>query len=60
MMPINVFASERRAANLLQQIRWRDGVYCPLCRAESVGTVTTFASVYRNFYRIYGNPEIAR
>ncbi|SEP18882.1 Transposase zinc-ribbon domain-containing protein, partial [Halorientalis persicus] len=36
MMPINVFVSERRAANLLAQIRWRDGVYCPRCRAESV------------------------
>ncbi len=35
MMPINVFVSERRAANLLAQIRWRDGVYCPRCRAES-------------------------
>jgi transposase len=36
MMPIKTFVSERRAANLLQQIRWRDGVYCPCCRGESV------------------------
>ena len=36
MMPIETFVSERRAANLLAQIRWRDGVYCPRCRAESV------------------------
>lgn len=36
MMPINTFVSERRAANLLAQVRWRDGVYCPRCRAESV------------------------
>ena len=36
MMPIKTFVSERRAANLLAQIRWRDGVYCPRCRAESV------------------------
>ena len=36
MFPIAVFVSERRAANLLAQIRWRDGVYCPRCRAESV------------------------
>jgi len=35
-MPIKTFVSERRAANLLAQIRWRDGVYCPRCRAESV------------------------
>ena len=36
MIPIKTFISERRAANLLEQIRWRDGVYCPRCRAESV------------------------
>ncbi len=36
MFPIMTFVSERRAANLLTQIRWRDGVYCPRCRAESV------------------------
>lgn len=36
MMPIKTFVSERRAANLLAQIRWRNGVYCPSCRAESV------------------------
>lgn len=36
MMPIRTFVSERRAANLLAQVRWRDGVYCPRCRAESV------------------------
>jgi len=36
MIPLNTFVSERRAANLLAQIRWRDSVYCPRCRAESV------------------------
>ena len=36
MFPIDVFASERRAADLLQQVRWRDGICCPRCRAESV------------------------
>jgi len=36
MFPIKTFVSERRAANLLAQVRWRDGVYCPRCRAESV------------------------
>ena len=36
MMPIKTFVSERRAANLLSQIRWHDGVYCPRCRSESM------------------------
>jgi len=36
MIPLKTFVSERRAANLLAQIPWRDGVYCPRCRAESV------------------------
>ncbi|WP_049934287.1 IS1595 family transposase [Haloplanus natans] len=36
MFPIRTFVSERRAANLLAQVRWRDGVYCPRCRGESV------------------------
>jgi len=36
MFPIKTFISERRAANLLEQVRWRDGVYCPRCRGESV------------------------
>jgi len=36
MFPIKTFVSERRAANLLEQVRWRDGVYCPRCRSESV------------------------
>jgi len=36
MFPVKTFISERRAANLLAQIRWRDGVYCPRCRGESV------------------------
>jgi transposase-like protein len=35
MFPVKKFVSERRAANLLAQVRWRDGVYCPCCRAES-------------------------
>jgi len=36
MFPIKTFVSERRAANLCQQVRWHDGVYCPYCRAEPV------------------------
>ena len=29
MLPLRTFVSERRAANLLAQVRWRDSVYCP-------------------------------
>ncbi|WP_436932850.1 IS1595 family transposase [Halosimplex halobium] len=47
MFPLQTFVSERRAANLLAQIRWRDGVYCPRCRAESV---IRYGS-YREFQR---------
>ncbi len=36
MFPVKTFVSERRVANLLEQVRWRNGVYCPRCRAESV------------------------
>jgi|GEM_PF-3274349 len=36
MIPLKTFVSERRAANLLAQIRWRDGIYCPRCRTESL------------------------
>jgi transposase len=41
MMPIKTFVSERRAANLLSQIRWRDGVYCPL-RLEGLVEIDEF------------------
>jgi transposase len=30
-----MFVSERRAVNLFELVRWRDGVYCPRCRDES-------------------------
>ncbi|QSG16404.1 Transposase (plasmid) [Halapricum desulfuricans] len=36
MFPFEVPNSEASAANLLRQVRWRDGLYCPRCRAESV------------------------
>ena len=36
MMPIEMLVPKRRAGNLLGQVRWRNGVYCPRCRAESV------------------------
>jgi len=29
MSPIKTFVSEHLAANLLHQVRWRDGFYCP-------------------------------
>ncbi len=47
MFPIKTLVSERRTANLLRQVRWRDGIYCPRCRAESV---TRYGS-YRVFQR---------
>lgn len=34
-MSIQTFVSELQAANLLTQVRWRDGVYCPHCHTES-------------------------
>ena len=34
MIPLDVFGSESVAANLLQQVRWRDGVTCPRCRSD--------------------------
>ncbi|PHQ37770.1 IS1595 family transposase [Halorubrum persicum] len=36
MSPVKTFTSERQAANLLSQVRRRDGVYCPRFRGESV------------------------
>jgi transposase-like protein len=37
MIPLDTFGSESVAADLLQQVRWRDGVECPRC--HSVQTV---------------------
>jgi len=34
MIPLDVFSSESLAADLLQQVRWRDGVKCPRCRSD--------------------------
>ncbi|WP_254533979.1 IS1595 family transposase [Natrinema gelatinilyticum] len=34
MIPLDVFRSESVAADLLQQVRWRDGVTCPRCRSD--------------------------
>jgi len=36
MFPFNVLRSEASTANLLEQVRWQDGLYCPHCRSESV------------------------
>jgi len=36
MFPFELLSSEANAANLLEQVRWRDGLYCPHCRSESV------------------------
>jgi len=34
MIPRDVFGSESLAADLLQQVRWRDGVSCLRCRSD--------------------------
>ena len=47
MFQLEMFVSDRRPANLLAQIRWRDGVYSPRHRAESV---IEYGS-YRVFHR---------
>ncbi|SIS20350.1 Transposase zinc-ribbon domain-containing protein [Natronorubrum thiooxidans] len=36
MFPVEVFRSETSAANLLEQVRWREGLQCPRCQSESV------------------------
>ena len=36
MIPLKTFVSECHAANLVAQVRWRTGDYCPCCRTESV------------------------
>ena len=34
MIPLDVFGSESVAADLLQQVRWRDRVTCHRCRSD--------------------------
>ncbi|SEL33624.1 IS1595 family transposase [Haloferax larsenii] len=36
MFPFELLNSEASAANLLEQVRWREGLQCPRCRSESV------------------------
>jgi transposase-like protein len=45
MFPIRRFVSESAAANLLQQVRWRDGVEYPRCRSD--------LTVRNGSYRVY-------
>jgi transposase len=47
MFPIKTFVSELRAANLLEQVRWRNSVCWLRCRAKSV---IRYGS-YRGFQR---------
>jgi len=35
MFPFELISSEANAANLLQQVRWRDSLYWPRCQSES-------------------------
>ena len=34
MFPMHRFVSESAAADLLEQVRWRNGVECPRCRSD--------------------------
>jgi transposase-like protein len=36
MFPLELLSSETSAANLLEQVRWREGLHCPRWRSESV------------------------
>ncbi|MFD1643658.1 IS1595 family transposase [Halohasta litorea] len=45
MFPVSRFVSESAAADLLQQVRWRDGVECPRCRSD--------LTVRNGSYRVY-------
>jgi transposase-like protein len=45
MIPWSRFVSESAAADLLQQVRWRDGVECPRCRSD--------LTVRNGSYRVY-------
>ena len=45
MFPMHRFVSESAAADLLQQVRWRNGVECPRCRSDY--------TVRNGSYRVY-------
>jgi transposase-like protein len=36
MFPCELLSSEANAVNLLEQVRWREGLQCPRCQSESV------------------------
>jgi len=47
MIPLDTFGPESVAADLLQQVRWRDGVSCPRCRSDR----TVRNGSYGHFHR---------
>ena len=47
MFPMHRFVSESAAADLLAQVRWRNGVECPRCRSDR----TVRNGSYREFQR---------
>ena len=47
LFPISRFVSESAAADLLQQVRWCDGVECPRCRSD----LTARNGSYRQYQR---------
>ena len=49
MIPLDTFGSESVAADLLQQVRWRNGVECPRCQSDR----TVRHGSYREFQRYF-------
>lgn len=49
MIPLDVFSSESLAANLLQQVRWRDVVSCPRCCSDRTVRNASYGAFQRYF-----------
>ena len=47
MFPFGLLSSEGSAANLLEQVCLRDGLYCPRCRSESVSKHDSYRTYQR-------------
>ncbi|WP_394346014.1 transposase [Halorubrum sp. BOL3-1] len=49
MIPLDAFGSESVAADLLQQVRWRDGISCPRCRSDRTVRNGSYGQFQRYF-----------
>ena len=47
MFPFAALSSETSAADLLEQVRWRDGLQCPRCRSSSVIKYSSYRAFQR-------------